>query len=39
LLENLDLSTAPPGAYDLIALPLLVPGADGAPARVVLRPR
>jgi len=39
LLENLDLSVAPPGSYDLIALPLLVPGADGAPARVVLRPR
>ncbi len=39
LLENLDLSAAPAGSYDLIALPLLVPGADGAPARVVLRPR
>ena len=39
LLENLDLSAAPPGDYDLIALPLLVPGADGAPARAILRPR
>lgn len=39
LIENLDLSAAPPGSYDLFALPLLVPGADGAPARVILRPR
>ncbi len=38
LLEGLDLSQAPPGRYTLFALPLLVPGADGAPARALLRP-
>lgn len=38
LLEGLDLSAAPPGRYELIALPLLIPGADGAPVRAVLRP-
>jgi arylformamidase len=37
LLESLDLSAAPPGDYELIALPLLLPGADGAPVRAVLR--
>ena len=39
LLEGLDLSRAPAGLYDLLALPLLIPGADGAPARALLRPR
>ena len=39
LLEGLDLSRAPAGLYDLLALPLLIPGADGAPARAVLMPR
>ncbi|HEY3176606.1 MAG TPA: cyclase family protein [Candidatus Polarisedimenticolia bacterium] len=39
VLEGLDLSAAPPGRYHLIALPLLIPGADGAPARALLRPR
>lgn len=39
VLEGLDLSGAPPGRYQLIALPLLIPGADGAPARAVLRSR
>lgn len=38
-LENLDLRAVPHGAYELIALPLLVCGADAAPARAVLRPR
>jgi len=37
ILEGLDLRRVPPGAYDLSALPLSLPGADGAPARVVLR--
>ncbi|MFQ5587366.1 MAG: cyclase family protein [Nitrospiria bacterium] len=37
ILENLDLSEVPPGDYELIALPLKLKGADGAPARVILR--
>jgi arylformamidase len=37
VLEGLDLREAPPGEYDLAALPLKFAGADGAPARVVLR--
>jgi arylformamidase len=39
ILEGLDLSKVAPGHYDLIALPLRIEGADGAPARAVLRPR
>jgi len=39
VLEGLDLRAVPPGEYDLAALPLKVVGADGAPARVVLRTR
>jgi arylformamidase len=37
VLEGLDLRDVPPGEYDLAALPLKIAGADGAPARVVLR--
>jgi arylformamidase len=37
IVEGLDLRLVPPGAYDLAALPLKLHGADGAPARVVLR--
>lgn len=36
ILEGLDLRRAAPGDYRLICLPLLIPGADGAPARAVL---
>jgi len=36
ILEGLDLSAVQPGTYLLIALPLKLQGADGAPARVVL---
>ena len=39
VVECLELSQAPAGHCDLIALPLRIPGADGAPARVVLRVR
>jgi arylformamidase len=39
VLEGLDLSRAPAGRYRLIALPLLIPGADGSPARALLHPR
>ena len=38
IVEGLDLSEAAPGDYDLTCLPLRLVGADGAPARVVLRP-
>jgi arylformamidase len=38
VLEGLDLGAAPPGRYRLRCLPLLIPGADGAPARALLRP-
>ena len=37
VLEGLDLRIVEPGRYELLCLPLLVEGADGAPARVVLR--
>lgn len=37
IIEGLDLSSVEPGDYDLICLPLLLEGLDGAPARVVLR--
>ncbi|MFN8534785.1 MAG: cyclase family protein [Dehalococcoidia bacterium] len=36
ILEGLDLHAVPAGRYQLICLPLLVPGADGAPARAIL---
>ncbi len=36
ILEGLDLSEPPDGVYDLICLPLLLEGLDGAPARAVL---
>lgn len=38
VLEGLDLSAVAPGRYGLRCLPLLIPGADGAPARALLRP-
>jgi arylformamidase len=37
-LEGLDLRPVEPGPYRLVCLPLLIPGADGAPARAVLEP-
>lgn len=37
ILENLDLRQVPAGQYELIALPLRLVGADGAPVRAVLR--
>jgi arylformamidase len=36
ILEGLDLSAVPPGAYQLLALPLKIVGLDGAPTRAVL---
>jgi arylformamidase len=35
--EGLDLRRVEPGSYELICLPLRVVGADGAPARALLR--
>lgn len=37
ILENLDLSQAPPGEYELAALPLKIPGADATWVRAALR--
>jgi arylformamidase len=36
IVEGLELETVEPGPYLVAALPLAVPGSDGAPARVVL---
>jgi arylformamidase len=38
LIEGLNLSRVEPGTYDLICLPLKIAGAEGAPARAILRP-
>ncbi len=38
IMEGLDLRRIAPGHYDLICLPLKLLGADGAPARAILRP-
>lgn len=37
IIEGLALANVPAGRYELICLPLSLPGLDGAPARVVLR--
>jgi len=37
VIEGLNLADVEPGFYDMICLPLRIVGADGAPARVVLR--
>lgn len=39
ILEGLDLRAIEPGPYDLICLPLLIPGSDGGPARAIVRRR
>lgn len=38
IIEGLDLRAVAPGPYELICLPLKIVGAEGAPARAVLRP-
>jgi arylformamidase len=38
ILEGLALEEVEPGTYELRCLPLLMPGADGAPARAALTP-
>lgn len=35
-IEGVNLTGVPPGQYQLICLPLLLPGGDGAPCRAVL---
>lgn len=37
IIEGLNLAAVTPGSYELMCLPLLVSGADGAPARAILR--
>jgi len=37
LIEGLNLRDVEPGSYEMFCLPLAVVGADGAPARVILR--
>jgi arylformamidase len=37
ILENLRLAEIPAGLYELIALPVKLAGADGAPVRAILR--
>lgn len=36
IIEGLDLTDAPPGAYELVCLPLRLSRAEAAPARVIL---
>jgi arylformamidase len=38
IIEGLDLTAVPPGPCELICLPLELVGADGAPARAIVRP-
>jgi arylformamidase len=38
IIEGLRLEAIEPGDYELICLPLLITGADGAPSRALLRP-
>jgi arylformamidase len=38
IVEGLDLRSVLPGRYDMVCLPLRLAGAEGAPARVMLRP-
>jgi arylformamidase len=37
VIEGLNLRDIEPGVYEMYCLPLRLVGADGAPARVVLR--
>jgi arylformamidase len=39
IVEGLDLRAVEPGVYDLICLPVLIPGSDGGPARAIVRRR
>ncbi len=37
IVEGLDLRAAAPGPVELVCLPILIPGSDGAPARALIR--
>ncbi|HEU0236319.1 MAG TPA: cyclase family protein [Candidatus Limnocylindrales bacterium] len=37
IVEGLDLRAIDPGRYELVCLPLLIPGSDGGPARALVR--
>jgi arylformamidase len=37
IVEGLDLRRVPAGSYELLCLPVVMAGRDGAPARVLLR--
>src|SRR3954453_597666 len=37
ILEGIDLARVEPGEYELVCVPLLIPGSDGGPARALLR--
>ena len=39
VIEGLNLANVKPGSYELVCLPLKIVGADGAPARAILRKR
>ena len=39
IIEGLNLAAVKPGTYELVCLPLRIVGADGAPARAILRAR
>jgi arylformamidase len=39
IVEGLDLAAVAPGRYEMLCLPLRIQDGDGAPARVLLRPR
>lgn len=39
IIEGLNLAKIQPGKYDLVCLPLKILGADGAPARAILKKR
>jgi arylformamidase len=38
IIESINLTGVEPGDYELFCAPLLVPGAEAAPARVLIRP-
>lgn len=38
ILEGIRLRGVEPGEYELLCLPLRIEGADGAPARALIRP-
>jgi arylformamidase len=38
IVEGLDFSEVVPGRYEMVCLPLRLADAEGAPARVIIRP-